>query len=122
MSDSVKRFSATFRIVTKNYFGAWLADRRKAKNLTQDDVAARLGMSRGNYGHFESGRRKVPLTVEQHRTLVRLLDLDGLELLTRQGFEARCPGFENQEEIAVLQAYRRLDPDGRRFLLRGLGL
>lgn len=79
-------------------------------------------MSRGNYGHFESGRRKQALSVEQHRTLIRLLNVDGLDLLVKQGYDVRCPGFENQEEIQLIQRFREADPAVRRFLREGLVL
>lgn len=39
-------------------FGKRLTSLRKSKNLTQQQVADSLKMSRGTYGHYEIGRRE----------------------------------------------------------------
>jgi len=83
-----------------------LADARKKKGLTQDDMANALGMTRGNYGHVESGRRKDPLTPDQAETVARRLGINMLDLVIAMGYPVKCPGLEGEKEVALLQAYR----------------
>lgn len=108
--------------MARNYFGAKLADARKRKGLTQDEMAEALGMTRGNYGHMENGRRKDPLTPDQAITVSRRLGLNMLELVTAMGYPVECPGLEGEKEAALILRFRTASPDLRRFLLQGLGL
>ena len=39
---------------------AWLADARRAKGWTQEEAAARLGVSQTYWSFLENGRRQVP--------------------------------------------------------------
>jgi transcriptional regulator with XRE-family HTH domain len=61
-------------------FGRLIADARKARDLTQEEVAAVLGMTRANYSQIETGARKEVLSPEVATKLARLLNLDMLIL------------------------------------------
>lgn len=113
---------ANLRSMPGKFFGSILKDARTRKRISQEEMARDLGMTRGNYGHMESGRRKEPLTPEQARIVARRLDIDMLELVTAMGYPVRVPEFENEQEARLLTAFRRLSPDAQLFLLRGLGL
>lgn len=59
--------------------GKILAARRKTLNLSQQDLAARLGISQNRLSELE--RQTVRLTVER---LLNLLNVLGLELVVRE--------------------------------------
>lgn len=46
---------------TNKQFSTRILEIRKAHNLTQAQVAQRLGMTQGGYGHYERGIRRIPL-------------------------------------------------------------
>lgn len=46
----------------KNYnqdIGQWLADRRRRKGLTQEDVAGRMGITKVAIHYYETGKRRI---------------------------------------------------------------
>lgn len=57
-------------------FGRLIADARKARDLTQEEVAAVLGMTRANYSQIETGARKEVLSPEVATKLARLLNAE----------------------------------------------
>lgn len=107
---------------TKSYLGTLLAERRQAKQLTQDDMARALRMARSNYTHIESGRRKdVALTPDQAVIVCRVLDIEMLDLVLAIGFPVKLPaGVETEEELHLLQGFRRASHPLRRYMLAGL--
>lgn len=111
-----------FLVVAQKYFGRMLGDRRKAKGLTQEDVAAILGISRSNYSLVETGKTKEVIDPERAIKLARLLEIDMLDLVIAMGYPIRLPGFEDEEEAAFLQAYRQLTRDQQRVLRAAVGL
>lgn len=98
-----------------------LADHRKAKDLTQADVADRLGMSRTNYSHMETTRKNngfAPLA-----QACDVLDIDPLEMALACGFKVRLPeGVRDLDEIRLLERWRTLPETTKQFLRDGLGL
>jgi HTH-type transcriptional regulator/antitoxin HipB len=73
-------------ITSATQIGATLAARRKALNLSQTDVANRLGLSQNRLSELES--RPETLTVEQLLALVNVLGLE-VALGERAGGKAR---------------------------------
>lgn len=73
---------------------------RERAGLTQDDVAARLGLSRAAYGHYERGR-----TAFQIDVLFVLADLLDLHLGNLLGLNENLA----QDEALLLAAYRKLN-------------
>jgi HTH-type transcriptional regulator / antitoxin HipB len=61
-------------VTTPQQIGATLAARRKTLGLTQEQVAARLGLSQNRLSVLES--RPETLTVEQLLTLLNVLGLE----------------------------------------------
>lgn len=45
------------------HFPKRLAELRKAEGLTQVRIAQKLGITQGSYAHYESGARRVPLSM-----------------------------------------------------------
>jgi len=101
------------------YFGSLLKEARERKGITQDEMARELRMTRGSYGHMETGRRKA-LTPEQARIVSRRLDIDMLTLVNAMGFRVNVPGFQNETEIELIREFRRLSPEAQLLILRGL--
>ena len=99
-----------------------LSASRRQKGFTQKEVAHFAGMTRENYASAENGRRKDPLSPEQASRLARLLDIPMISLLEAMGYSLDVPGFDNEEEVALVQAYRRLTPAEKRMLRAAAGL
>ena len=101
--------------------GTLLADRRKEKGMTQQDVADRLKTSRANYSHMETTRRR-----DQNRLLVEVcevLDIDPLEMVLALGFKVRLPdGVQDLEEAKLLDRWRNLPAETKSFLRAALRL
>ena len=55
---------------------------RKTQGITQIEMAERLGMTQGNYGHYERGVRKLPM--ERLPDIVQALNTSLEELLGLQ--------------------------------------
>lgn len=47
----------------ENKFPERLKEARKAKKLTQKELAERLGITENNIGHYENGRNKPPFEI-----------------------------------------------------------
>lgn len=99
-----------------------IASHRVARGYLQKEVAERVGMTRENYVQVETGRRKEALTPQQAVAISKALDIPMLSLVSAMGYPVDCPGFEDEEEVRVLLAYRQADAMTREFLRRGLGL
>ena len=52
----------------------WLRNKRKAKGLTQRQVAEQCGFSPQLYGHIETGRRQPRVTVA--KKIAKVLEFD----------------------------------------------
>lgn len=86
-----------------------LADMRNSRDLTQQDVANFLGVSRQCYGHYESGKRDI-----DNNTLVRLADWYGVStdyLLGRNTAYVRIPVYGNIAAGIPIEAIIDYDPD-----------
>lgn len=60
-------------------FGDRLRELRRSKDFTQDDLAALLGVTRGQIGHWETGTRG--LSVADATRLARALNVSLTELI-----------------------------------------
>ena len=47
----------------ENQFPERLKEARKAKKLTQKELAEKLGITENNIGHYENGRNKPPFEI-----------------------------------------------------------
>lgn len=84
-----------------NMLGQKLTALRKDKNLTQQQMADALGMSRGTLGHYEIGRRE-----PDYETLQQFADFFGV---TTDYLLGRTP----KEETKYI--FRETDKDGYNF-------
>lgn len=86
-----------------------LANMRNSRDLTQQDVANFLGVSRQCYGHYESGKRDI-----DNSTLVALADWYGVStdyLLGRNTTYVRIPVYGNIAAGIPIEAIIDYDPD-----------
>lgn len=100
-------------------FGRNVARARSAAGLSQSEAAARLDMPQSTYSGYESGTRKVPLSV-----ILQISELYGVtpdELIG--GSAAPAASFEiSPLEKDIVTRFRSLPAGEKNFVLRSLGL
>lgn len=99
-------------------FGANVAKLRKARGLSQVEIAAALGINQSTYAGWETGTRKVQLS-----TMLQLSKFFGVSVDSLIGTkELSLPavkdrGFDLKEsEKNLVLAYRRLSREGKQKL------
>jgi len=91
-----------------------LRDARVAQNLSQEDLAEKLGVAPESVSRFERGRS--PLSLELLGRASRVLGVP-IEQLVGKG-----PAGLSTEETELVEAWRRLGAQGRRAVLEVLRL
>jgi transcriptional regulator with XRE-family HTH domain len=95
--------------------GERIAAARRAREWTQGDLAAQVGVSRSAVAQWETGRAG-QVTANLSR-IAEVLEV-GIEYLMH-GAEQRAPREAiNAEETAMLRLFRDCGPDDRQILLR----
>lgn len=83
---------------------------RKTNGLTQAQVAERLGITQGSYGHYERGFRRVSLEMlPKLATALECTEADLLGIEPKRTKRGPLSGWEKR-----LEAIRRLPPDKQR--------
>ena len=90
--------------------GRKLRDLRKARNLTQSDLATRIGIQQSDLCRMENGQYRVGL-----ETLVKILRECGVTF--SEFFQEEPTGELTHEEAGLIQRFRRLGGQGRNQLL-----
>jgi transcriptional regulator with XRE-family HTH domain len=90
--------------------GQKLRDLRKARNLTQSDLATRIGIQQSDLCRMENGQYRVGL-----ETLVKILKECGVTF--SEFFQEEPTGELTPEEAGLIQRFRRLGGPGRHQLL-----
>lgn len=107
-------------------FATRLAELRKQNDFSQDEIAARLGLSRSAVGMYEQGRRKPDF--EQLDALAELFDVNLEYLLGSTDIRGRYPKHGDQavrvspDELEVLRAYQAASPEIRSAVRAVLGI
>lgn len=106
MEERSQTTGAAVGVVDQNFFielGQRIRDRRKAKGLTQAQVAECLEFSQPTIQAFETGRRRIPVSLLP--PLAELLDTSVEELLGVSGQRRRSRGrpsrLEKQFEVVA---------------------
>ncbi|MFC3615142.1 helix-turn-helix transcriptional regulator [Lutimaribacter marinistellae] len=86
-----------------------IAELRKERGMTQDDLAQAIGMSRAFVAHIEIGTRQ--LSPRKQKTIADALGVDPTELID---FDAPDPADERR----LIEAFRAASPDQRRAWLQ----
>lgn len=90
--------------------GSKLRDLRKERNLTQSDLAARIGIQQSDLCRMENGQYRVGL-----ETLVKILRECGVTF--SEFFQEEPTGELTPEEAGLIQRFRHLGGRGRDQLL-----
>lgn len=88
--------------------GQRVAERRKAQDLTQQQLAERLGISQQTLAHYEVGRLRI--AVAMLSTLAKELDVAVEDLLgepTKQGKHKRGPTPKLQQQLEQISQLPR---------------
>lgn len=95
--------------------GRRIRSARQERGLTQDGLAAAIGVSRSAVAQWETGRAG---QLSSHLAgIARALDV-GVEFLMH-GADKRAPTLAaNADELALLRLYRECSDEDRQFLLR----
>jgi HTH-type transcriptional regulator/antitoxin HipB len=96
----------------KQRIGARLRDARRAAQLTQQDVADRIGVTQSQYNHYESGRTLI--SIDQ---LLKLEEIFGRSITFLVGkeicFIADLPPLLQE----LVELTKKLDPDSQEQIL-----
>jgi transcriptional regulator with XRE-family HTH domain len=84
--------------------GGKLRDLRKSRNLTQSDLAARIGIQQSDLCRMENGQYRVNL-----ETLVKILM--EFQITFGEFFQEEVQGELSQEERSLVRSYRGADPE-----------
>lgn len=79
--------------------GIFIAEKRREKNLTQEQLAQRLGVSNKTVSKWENGRNMPDYSVVEQ--LCKELDISIRELL--EGKESNIPGEQDEEKYQLLR-------------------
>lgn len=118
MQQSAPFFSKLFRVAVT--LGGIVRDARRRRDLTQDELAEVLGVSRETVSQLERGRPKKPLDPDFVNRLASHLELPVIDLVLALGYNVRFEGIGNDQEVALLELYRQSPPQYQRAVLRGL--
>jgi transcriptional regulator with XRE-family HTH domain len=91
--------------------GSKLRDLRKSRNLTQSDLAARIGIQQSDLCRMENGQYRVNL-----ETLVKILM--EFQITFGEFFQEEVQGELSHEERALLSSYRGMESDSQAQIRR----
>jgi transcriptional regulator with XRE-family HTH domain len=95
--------------MTKNIMGSWLREQRISRGLTQEHVAAALGLSQPGYSNIERGN--VALSGKYITVISELLGVPWQEIMDRR------MGLLTEVERAILKDKHLSASDSRLLLL-----
>lgn len=101
-------------------FGRNVAAARVALGLSQYDVAEKLGMTQSTYGGYETGTRKVPLSVILK--LSEILHKTPDELLGTATAKKNNDFYLSDLEKDIIRKFRTLNNGERAMFLRTIGV
>ena len=85
----------------KQNIGAFIAQKRKEHNLTQEQLAEMLGVSNKTVSKWETGKNMPDYSVVEQ--LCKILDISVSELLSGKEKDSDESSFANNEELALLK-------------------
>lgn len=88
---------------------------REARQLTQDQVAEKIGVRQGSYTQLETGKTKTPRSSNLAK-YARLYGVDPEWLMTGKGSQHPISTLSDDESDLVV-VYRSLSPEGRGYVL-----
>jgi transcriptional regulator with XRE-family HTH domain len=95
-------------------FGKNLSMLRISRGLSQYEIAEKLRMPQSTYAGYETGTRKVPLSVILQ--LCKFFDVRAGVLIGSESVSDSSAIISRESEKHLLSAYRRLNSEGRQKL------
>lgn|GEM_PF-299585 len=92
-----------------------LAEIRKLKNLTQEDLARQLKITRSTYASYETNRRQI-----NNEILCLIADFYNVTTDYLLGRQDAIPSFLNEDERAIIEQYKILDERGKKSVKTNL--
>lgn len=119
-STMAKPLTPTERAQLRKDLGRAMRNARELRGYTLEDLAAKLDISFGQVGHWETGRR--PIWVEDLVSVSRILHSDLPRLLQNRSGEADDLTL-GEEELELIKNFRKLPlHDREQYLTRITGL
>lgn len=100
-------------LLPQELLGMWLRDRRKSLGLTQEQIAALVGIDDARVSRLENGQQ-MP-TLPELPLLARALKVDVIAILQAFGMETAPVDFTRLDHVLV-RALRELDDRGLEVL------
>lgn len=95
--------------------GKRIRDLRRARNLTQPELAKATGLAQSSISEIETGESQSPSALTLV-LLAKFFDVDPEHLLTGRGMEHPVSALTDQEAELLLM-FRAISPEGREYLL-----
>lgn len=103
--------------------GRFIAQKRKEKNLTQDQLAEKIGISNKTISKWECGKSMPDYSII--RVLCQELEVEIAELMNGEMSDHRTPQLDNQQLLEMLERIQRLEKEKQTmfgFLLIIMGI
>ncbi len=103
--------------------GRFIAQKRKEKNLTQDQLAEKIGISNKTISKWECGKSMPDYSLI--RVLCQELEVEIAELMNGEMSDHRTPQLDNQQLLEMLERIQRLEKEKQTmfgFLLIIMGI
>ena len=102
------------------YTGKKIAELRKEKKITQEQLAEKIGVKKQNISRYESGRVEPNI-----RTAKKLADALGVSLEDMEAgvssFSASAPAL-SPDEAQLVEDYRSLNKEGREYIRQTMAM
>lgn len=90
-------------------FGRILKEARVKKNMTQDELALKLGVAKSTISGYENGTREPD--VPKIKILMSVLSIEPETLFGEHG--KRSMPVSDSQELRLLDTFRQLNPEGQ---------
>ncbi len=103
--------------------GRFIAQKRKEKNLTQDQLAEKIGISNKTISKWECGKSMPDYSII--KVLCQELEVEIAELMNGEMSDHRTPQLDNQQLLEMLERIQRLEKEKQAmfgFLLIIMGI
>lgn len=103
--------------------GRFIAQKRKEKNLTQDQLAEKIGISNKTISKWECGKSMPDYSIIQ--VLCQELEVEMAELMNGKMADHRTPQLDNQQLMEMFERIQRLEKEKQTmfgFLLIIMGI
>lgn len=101
--------------------GKRLAEARNSLDISQSEAARRIGITQSTYSGYETGTRRIKLSMLQKIAVVYNVTVDYL-IGTSAYLENRSPLMLSDQEHELIEKYRTLSETEKSMIRRSLGI